>query len=183
MTIRKFFTTAVLAVLLVGLLAFAFPNGSAAAQTPTPQPKRAPQEQTQRINGRLEKAFAGLQKLVEKQSQNLQRADKFIAKVEDLIGKAKANGQDTSALEAAVAAFKTQRGEAAKLNSAVADIIKAHAGFDASGKVINPEQAKNTLETGHDSLKEARGIFVDAFKNLRETFKAWREANPPTAKK
>ncbi len=183
MNIRKGLTSGFLVFLLVGLLAFAFPGGSALAQAPTPQPKKDPQVQGARMNVRLEKAFQALQKLVEKQSQNIRRADAFIGKVEGLIGKAKANGKDTRALEAAVTEFKSKRAEAAQLNSAAANILKTHAGFDANGKVTNPEQAKETLKNGREQVKDAREVFTGALKQLRDAFKTWRSANPPATQK
>ena len=169
----------ILAVLLVGMMAFAFPGGSVAAATPTPQPPKDPQVQAARINARLERAFKALQKIVEQQARHMKRADALIGKAEVLITRAKANGKDTAALEAAVAAYKTKEIEFKKLNSAAADILKTHAGFDANGKVVNRDLAKQTLQDGHEQVKDARGLFSDALKKLHETFKAWREANPP----
>jgi len=178
MNIRKSIGMGILTVLLVGMMAFVLPSGSVAAQAPTPPTQKDPLAQEARINARLEKAFAALQKMVEKQAQHLERAEAFVGKAEGWISKAKANGKDTAALEAAVTAFKSKEAEAKKLNGTAANIVKTHAGFDANGKVVNRDQARQTLQDGNQPLKEARGVFGEALKNLHETFKAWREANP-----
>ena len=182
MNIRKSIGMSILVVLLVGMLALAFPGGSVAAQAPQPPAQKDPQAQTARINARLAKAFAALQKMVEKQAQHMTRAEALVGKVEGLISKAKENGKDTAALEAAVAAFKSKAAEAKKLNGSAANIVKIHAGFDADGKVVDREPARETLKAGNEPLKEARGIFTDALKNLREAVKAWRDANPKPQK-
>jgi ElaB/YqjD/DUF883 family membrane-anchored ribosome-binding protein len=179
MNFRKIMTMGILAVLLVGLVALAFPVGSVFADTPTPQPQKDPQALAGRINARLEKAFRELQKMVDNQARHMQRADDFIARAETLIGKAKANGKDTSALEAAVAAFKAKESDFKKLNSAAADILKTHAGFDANGKVVNRDQARQTLQDGREKMSSARELFTNALKKLHEAFKTWRQANPP----
>jgi Spy/CpxP family protein refolding chaperone len=180
---RKILTTVVLAVLLVGMLALALPGGSAAAQTPTPQPQKNPQAPQVRANIALERAFRATVERVREQKRSFDRANAFVKQVERLIKQAKANGKDVTALEAAVTAFKAKQAEALKLNSAAAEILKTHAGFDANKKVVNAEQAKQTLESANAKVKEAREVFTAALKKAQEAFKAWRTANPPPAQK
>lgn len=181
MNLRKFFTLSMLAILLVGAIAFAFPGGSVAAQAPTPQPKD-PQAKIQHAGLRLEKAFRAEQKLLKEQAQNIARMDRLIRQTEGWIEKAKANGQDTAAVEAAIAQLKTKLAEAKKLHEEAASILKTHTGFDASGKVTDPAAAKETLKSAAEPMKEARTILSEARKAVMEAIKAWREAHPKPTK-
>jgi len=181
MNLRKLFTMGLVAMLLVGAIAFALPGGSVAAQAPTPQPKD-PQAKTQQAGFRLEKAFAAEQKLLEKQAQHFDRADAIIAKTEALVAKAKANGKDTTAIEAALAQLKTKEADARKLHDDAAVILATHSGFDANGKVIDAGAAKVTVQSAKEPLKEVHTFFSDALKATRDALKEWRQNHPKPTK-
>ena len=182
MNFRKFLPISLLAAFILGMVALAFPGGTVAAQAPTP-PVKDPQAQLARINARLEKLFQAEQKMLDKQAENLDKLDKLTTRVADLIAKAKANGKNTSALEAAMAAFKSKEADARTKHLKAAELIKAHAGFDANGKVTDRAQARDTVKNGHDLLREARQTIVEAAKDFREAVKSWRDANKPKATK
>ncbi len=182
MNFRKFLPISLLVALILGVVVLAFPGGIAAAQAPTP-PVKDPQAQIARINARLEKLFQGEQKMLDKQAQNLDKLDQLTTRVADLIAKAKANGKDTAALEAALTTFKGKQADARTQHSAAADLIKAHGGFDANGKVTDRAQAKDTVSSGHNLLQDARQTIVQAAKDFRDAVKSWRSANPPKVTK
>jgi hypothetical protein len=177
MNLRKFLSMSLLAALLVGAIAFAFPGSSVAAQAPTPQPKD-PAAKASQVGARLEKAYQAAQKMLDQQAQRFERADAYISKAEALIAKAKANGKDTTVLDEALAQIKTKEADAKKLHEDAANILKNHAGFDANGKVTDRAAAKETLQSASEPAKEAHQFFGDAWKALKDAVKSWRQANP-----
>lgn len=178
MNLKKFLSMSLLAALIVGLIALAFPFNTVSAQAPNPPSKTPDAKVEKSSNPQLERLFKAEIRQVKEQAQNFKRAAAFTAGVEKLIAKAKENGKDTAALEAAVAQFKTKAAEAKKLHETAAATLKTHAGFDDKGKVTDPALAKTTLKTAGDALRDARKVAAEALKDLREASKAWREANP-----
>jgi hypothetical protein len=178
MNLKKILSMSLLAALIVGLIALAFPLNSVAAQAPTPQPKDPAAKAEKTFYPQMEKLFKAEVKQLKEQAQNFKQAGVFTAKIEKFVAKAKENGKDTAALEAALAQFKTKAAEAKKFHDAAAAILKTHAGFDDKGKVTDPALAKDTLKEAGDALRDGRKVAVEAMKVLREAFKAWREANP-----
>jgi hypothetical protein len=188
MNLRKCLTMGMLAVLLVGAIAFAFPGGSAAAQAPTPTIPGAPpqpkdgQAMLEKAGLRLEKAYQLQQRMLNRQAQHFKRADAAIGKIENMLEKAKANGKNTASVEAVLAQLKAKEVEAKKLHEDAANILKSHTGFDANGKVTDREAARETLKGAGENMKESRTFFGEAWKALREAVKSWREANPKPTK-
>ena len=178
MNLKKFLSISLVAVLIVGVAAFAIPGGNAAAQTPTPQ-ANVPQARINLVNARLERMLQVEQATLERMTRHFDRLDQFTARVETLISKAKDNGKDVTALEAALAEFKAKESDARVVLNSVSSLLAAHPGFDANGKVIDRAVAKTTLDDGHAKFQDIRSIIVDAAKNLHEAVKAWRAANPP----
>jgi len=177
-TIRKSIITALVAVLVIGVVIFALPLGTAAAQTQDPATPQAPAGKAARI-ALLEKAYQAEQKALDTQAKNLDRADKLSARIQTLIDTAKGKGLDTSKLQTALAAFNAKVSDAKTLHAKAADILAAHAGFDASGKVTDPAQARKTLTSAHQSLKDARQSLGGSFKDLMNAVKNWRKEFKP----
>lgn len=146
----------------------------AAAQAEPPAPGLDPAKAAQR----LEKAFARQQKAVAR----LGKSDELIGRIETLIERASQNGKDVSAILAALENLKTAL-KAAQPNLDKADqILQAHSGFDASGKVTDVDAARETVRGAGEALHAYRSEVKDEFQALREAIQAFREANPrPTA--
>src|SRR6266496_2656670 len=162
-------------VAALGLASLPLVNVFASGQNdPTPPP------QTQITNDRLELIWARQLRVYERMG----RVDEFTAKVQRLIDRAKANGKDVSAVQAALDAFEAQWKAAKPTYESIKGIVNSHQGFDSNGKVTDPEKAKATVKEMHEKFKEIRDTLNGTGKALRQAIKAFREANPrpqPTA--
>jgi len=126
---------------------------------------------------RLEAAFKAEQKWLSIQQEHLNKAGEFADKVQTFIDEQKAKGKDTSALEAALAAFNQQVAAAQGEHDNAASILSAHAGFDENGQVTNREAARETVKSAHEALANARKTLWQAERDLRKALKDWRQAN------
>ena len=154
---------------VMGLAAVPFVSVSAAAaNNPTPPPQgRISNERLERVWARQLRIYA-----------RMGRTDEFVAKVQKLIDRAKANGKDVSAMQAALDAFKIAVKDAQPIYESVKSLINSHPGFDTNGKVTNPEKAKETVKAMHEKFKEIRDAMNGTGKALHEAIKAFRESNP-----
>ena|SRR6266511_3932668 len=175
---KLFFKKTMLFALVVALAVASLPFVTASAagtyDPPTPQPSG------QITNERLENIWARQLHRYER----LGHTDEFIAKVQKLIDRAKANGKDVSAVQEALDAFATQWKDAKPTYESMKGIINSHQGFDANGAVTDPEKAKETVKEMHGKFKEIRDTLNGTGKALHEAIKAFRQANPrpqPTA--
>src|SRR5687767_3790300 len=73
------------------------------------------------------------------------RTDNFVEKAQQLIDRAKENGKDVSAVQAALDAFEDALKVAQPVYESAAGIVNSHQGFDEDGKVTDPEKAKETV--------------------------------------
>ena len=178
MSLKKLLSISLLAALLMGVAAFAFPAGSVAAQSSTPQPKD-PQARINLVNIRLERMLRLERATLNCISRNFERLDRLVRRGDALIARAKDNGKDVSSLESALAEFQAVEGDARLALDSVSSLLASPAGFDANGKVTDRETAKATLEEGHAQFQDIRSTIGEGARNLQEAFKAWREANPP----
>ena len=174
---RKWLWTAASALLVLALTAAAFvvvPAPPAFADEEDP-----PSAERSRDRGTLlERAFEREKDWLARQSDNLARAATSADKLEELIGKAKDRDIDTGDLDAALAQFKGQLAAAEKSHEAAEAILDARAGFNGGGKVIDQEQALETVTRARDALREARDTLRGAAADLRDAVKAWRQAHP-----
>ena len=99
-----------------------------------------------------------------------------------MIDRAKENGKDVSALQAALDAFESAIKEAHPIYEGGKGIINSHQGFDANGKVTDAEKAKETVQAMHDKLQEVKAAMNGTGKALREATRDFRQANPRPAK-
>ena len=131
---------------------------------------------------RFEHALQRIELLLEGQSTHLDLANLSIAHTQELIAKLQAEDKDTMDLEAALSTFQGQVPAAQGAHNNAQSIIDAKAGFDANGKVIDEEQAKQTMKDVRDAMKECRDIIQPASKAFREAGKAYRQSLRPTDK-
>lgn len=172
---HRFTLLALLAALALTVLPLtaAFAAGQNEPPAPpaaTPAPSLDPAQAAER----LQKAFARQQKIVER----LGHADEFLARVEKLVEKAAENGKDVSAIQAALTALKAALPAAQPNLDQAAEILAAHSGFDASGKVTDLAAARETVHSAGQALQAYRAEVKDEFQALKAAIQAFREANP-----
>jgi hypothetical protein len=128
---------------------------------------------------RLERTWARMQRVYERQGYRLDRADRVIERVQNLINRLEENGVDVTALQAALDTFEEALKDAHPIYESAKGIINAHQGFDANGKVTDHEKAVETVKDLGEKLKEVREIVGEPGKALREALKAFRDAHRP----
>jgi len=175
--IRKMIWATASGLLVIALTAAAFVAVPATpAYADEGQPPSA--ERSRDRGTRLEKALEREKDWLSRQSDNLAKADAGADKLAGLIEQAKANGVDTSDLEAALAKFRGQIGSAEHAHDEAAAILDAHAGFNGGGKVTDAEQALETVKSAGSALREAAQVMMSAAKDLRAAVQAWRAEHP-----
>lgn len=146
--------------------------GIAAAQEPTAQSGPL-------ANDRLENFYQRATLAAQMVQLRLDFANKIAARVDELIAKANGEGKDTSALDSALAAFKSAIGASqASLDKAKA-LLGEHAGFDANGKVTDADRARTTLRSVRDALHDSVSTLREGGRDFKIAFRAWRKANQP----
>ncbi len=169
----KFVLVALVAVIAVA----AFPSVALAAPShQDPQPGKG-NDRIQRLEKRLEDAFARMQGVYERQGNLLGRADVIIGNAEKLIAKANEKGLDASAVEAALANFAAALPAAQAAYDQSGDIIAAHTGFDDKGKVTDAAAAAETVKSLHASLQAYREALDGSGKALREAVRQFIQTN------
>jgi len=171
--LKKMFLLAL--ILAIGLAAVPVTTVSAAGLNDQDNP---PSDHPM-IDALLEKVWAREQAIYQRQDDRLAKADEFFAKVQSGIDKATAKGYDASGIQAALDALKAAVETARPIHQNAASIIASHDGFDATGKVTDRAQARETVKLLGQSLKDYRSTVGDPFKALREAVKTFREAHKP----
>jgi hypothetical protein len=167
---KTMFRKIMMAVLAAALAFAAIPATSAfAAEEDPPAP----------TNEQLEKAWARQLKIYERTGKAFVDTDAHIAKFQGMIDKAAEKGKDVSALQAALDAYAAALEGARPQYEALGEVIAAHAGFDADGKVTDAEAAQATVKDVREQMKAMKESMGGTFKALREAIKAFREANKP----
>jgi DNA repair exonuclease SbcCD ATPase subunit len=171
---KNIFNKTILAVMTVALVFAAFPVTSVFAQGENP-PTGTP------TNDKLEKAWARQQENYQKLGKLFQDSDAQLAKFQERIDKAKANGKDVTAVQSALNAFEVALKKARPIYESMNGIVNSHLGFDASGKVTDATKALSTVQEFHSKMQELKTAMDGTGKALREALKAFRAANKPTA--
>jgi len=167
---RKTVLFALIAAL--GVAAMPFVSVSAAGEDDPPVPQR------QISNERLERVWARQLRLYAQIGHGFARDDAFTDKAQQLIDRAKENGKDVSAVQAALDAFEAALKDAHPIYESANGIVNSHQGFDSNGKVTDPAKAQETVKAMHEKLKEIKDAMNGTGKALHEAIKAFREANP-----
>lgn len=128
---------------------------------------------------RLEWIWARQLQAYERLGRAFEGTDARIAKIQELIDKASANGRDVSGVQAALDAFEAALKDAHPIYEGIKGIVNSHQGFDSAGKVTDPEKARSTVQEMRAKLQEIKSAMDGSFKALREALRAFREANKP----
>jgi hypothetical protein len=172
---KLLFRKTILFALVVALGVASLPLVSAGAageyDPPVPGEKQLSDE-------RLEKIWARQLERYERMGSRLEREAEFLARVQDLIDRAEANGRDASAVQAALAAFEAALQKAKPIYASANGIVSSHQGFDANGKVADPARAQETVQAMHLKFQEIKDAMGGTGKALHQAIKAFRAANP-----
>jgi len=142
-------------------------------------PANPPTEGTRSPDIRLERAWAHMQRVYERQGFMLDRADRLVERIQELIDRLEENGKDVTALQAALDTFEEALKDAHPIYESAKGIINSHQGFDADDKVTDREKAVETIRGLGEKLKEVRQLVGEPGKTLREALKAFRDAHRP----
>jgi hypothetical protein len=83
-------------------------------------------------------------------------------------------GKDTAALESALEAFNQAILDAETANAAAANLLASPAGFDANGQVTDRAEARQTLRSAGQSLRQAHTAITKGTLTLRLAVQAYR---------
>lgn len=156
--------------LVVGLLTLTATFGSVFAadrrEPPPPPPPTA--------GSPLERAYQDERARLAMAEARLQRAGAQADSVQNLIAWLREHHKETAPLERALAAFRERLAAARHEWEQARDTLRAHAGFDDQGKVINADQARATVASAHASLEHVRRILDEAQRALAAALAAYR---------
>lgn len=175
---KTLFRKLILAVLIAVLTVAGLPLTSVLAAAPqdTGTPPKDPAAQ----NARLALAYARERLLVEQIGLTVGNYPTMTQNIQTLIEKAKENGKDVAAVQAAFEAYKAAFEKAKPSYEQAKALVSAQAGFDANGQVTDAEKAKATLKSLSEALKKYKATLGGTPKALREAIQAFRAANPRT---
>jgi hypothetical protein len=142
---------------------------------PTTSVSAAAQPQAGETN--LENLLMREQIALNNQRARLDNSAEVSVKTQELIDKLNAQGQDTTELVAALAAFETARAEAETSHAAAAGILAAPAGFDTDGKVTDRKAALETVRTAGQALRRAHLTITQATLDLRLAVREYIETH------
>jgi hypothetical protein len=171
MMIKSLFKTTTLLALAAALTVAGLPLHRVAAAGPD-DPNHPPSGEL--TNERLERIWARQLRAYEKWG----KSEEFVEKAQALIDRASTNGRDVSAVQSALDAFENAIKDARPIYESANGIVNSHQGFDADGKVTDPEKAKETVHQLGEKMKEIRDAMGGTGQALRESIRAFREANP-----
>jgi hypothetical protein len=167
----------ILAVVVVLMITFVMPSSNAFASPVGDDPNPG---QGKDVYPRLEKAFQRVQNWYEMQGEFLAKADGYISKAETFIDKAEQRGLDVSALRSLLEDFKKSIPLVQAAHDRAGAIIADHNGFDANGKVIDPQAASQTVKDAASALQEGRLAHLGKGKALAAAIKEfWQDNKPP----
>lgn len=171
---KTLFSKMILFALVATLVMAALPfvSASAAGEDDPPVPS-----QGQLSNERLERVWARQLRIYNRIGRVFEHADTLTDKVQQLIDRAKANGKDVTALQAALDAFEAAIKDAHPIYESTKGIVNSHQGFDSHGTVTDPVKAQETVKAMHGKLKEIKGAMNGTGRGLRETIRTFRDAN------
>lgn len=164
--LKRTILSALVAALALAALPFSrvFAAGQNDPSTPPPQLS----------NERLERAWARQLRIYDR----LGRTDEWIDGGQRLIDRARENGKDVSALQTALDAFEAAVKDAHPVYESMKGLVSSHQGFDENGKVTDPAKARETVQAMRAKIQEVKTTMNGTGQALRETIKAYRQANP-----
>lgn len=134
----------------------------------------------QQDTSKLEEVYQREQTALAKLAGFLSIGEDAIGKVESLINRGNVKGLDTSSLSAALSAFESSLATAQSGHNLASNILASHAGFNGSGKVVDRDQAVQTLKDAGAAMKSAAATLKEAGSILKAAMQSWIQANKGT---
>ena len=125
----------------------------------------------------LSNLFKREQNWVSQQTTHLQKSAQIAATTQQLIDAARAEGQDVSVLEAALAQFNATIAGAQADHDQAAGIIASANGFDGSGNVTDLNSARQTVEGARLALRSAHIAIAQATNDLVKVLNEWKNSH------
>lgn len=171
------FKKTILVALIAALALAAFPlTGVTASGETDIQP---PAQGKTISNERLERIWARMNRRYERFGRLLDKSDDLVEKANRMIERLKEAGEPTAELEAALEAFEDAVKQAHPIYESCKGIINSHKGFDPDGKVIDADQAKETLKDMGAKFGEINSALDGTGRELIKLMKSIRDAHKP----
>ena len=132
------------------------------------------EQRNDRANARLEHVLKQAQMMLAIQKDRLEIAREVVTFAQERIDTAEARGKDITAIQAGLDMFMTHVEAAQSLSDNAGSILDAKAGFDADAKVVDLDQARDTLRQAGDAMREAGRTLRDAARELRRAARGYR---------
>ncbi len=130
-------------------------------------------------NTMLENGLKLAQLRLKGQQNRLDLAGEGADLAQEVITEQQAQGKDTAAIQTALDEFRDQIEVAQTEHHQAQQIFDAKAGFDANGKVTDPGQARETLQSIREAVQTAGETLRQGFLDFRQAMKEFRQANRP----
>lgn len=168
--------------LLAALVAVLASAGSAFAAPRTERNEPPKPQEPPKVNVVLSRYFREEQQRHKAQDFRLKGALYQATYVDKVIASMQAKGKDTTALQAAVDAYRAGIASARAEWQLADNTLAAHAGFDADGKVIDADAARATLKDAHSHAEQATRLANQAAEAFRKAMEAFRKSMTPEPK-
>jgi post-segregation antitoxin (ccd killing protein) len=122
-------------------------------------------------------AYQRLHTVETRQQGTIDKALAGADRIAELIDQARERGRDVSALESALASFRSAMDSAQTKHNRGVAILTAHAGFDLQGEVTDLKAAWETVRSAGAEFRDAGKTIASALRELHTAIRDWREAN------
>ena len=134
------------------------------------------QQYEDKANRRLQHLFKQQKLMLAIQEDRLEMAREAIVDAQERFDELKAEGEDTTAIEEALAKFSAQVEAAQSSWNTASSILNEGAGFDGTGQVIDPEQARETVRSAGRAIQDIGRILRRAAADFRHAARQFRQA-------
>jgi hypothetical protein len=125
----------------------------------------------------LENLLKREQIVINDQQARLTLSQQAVGKAQQWIADLQAEGKDTTTLQTALSAFQTALTQAQTSLNTAKQALDAHAGFDASGQMIDATQAWKTLIDAGRAERQFHLTITQATIDVRAAVRAYLQAN------
>ena len=169
-------TLAVAGVVIMALALLPTPAAHALTSQAPATPPAAPGG-----TSRLERVWLRQQTRHDRLGVMFDHVQQRIDLAQKMIDQAKANGDDVTALQAALDGFSDAVQQARPIYESMQGIISSHQGFDANGSVTDTTLAASTISDMQAKFMSIRDALSGPARTLRDAVRSFRQANRPAS--